>query len=553
MVRRTLKAITSKINGLHEAAFWLAAFSVLSQILAFVRDRLLAYHFGAGHELDLYYASFEVPDLIFATAASLVSASILVPFFAKWAQKSDEDLQKYINSIFTSFFLFISVCSVLAFILMPVLVPLFFKSLGVEAMARVVTFSRILLLSPFFLGLSNFFGSIVQYEKRFLLYSLSPLIYNFGIILGAFLGASKFGVKAVIVGVAAGAFMHLLIQAIWIYRSESRPKFTSNLDFKEIKNTFILSVPRTISLSASSLVGLFFVAIASKFPVGSIAVFSFSFNLQSVPLVIIGASYSLAAFPTLAGHYVKKELLAIGECLSSGLRHIVFWSLPITALFIVLRAHIVRVVLGSGAFDWSDTKMTAACLALFVISVVFQSIQLFLTRAHYAFGKTRLPLLINLGNAALTVSLAVIFAKYLSPTGVFFSFLSNILKVGGLERISVLSLPLAFSIGAFISAVLLWLFLGKEIRQFTASSLKTSFRDSILTAFCVGAVATAALHALSGVFDLDKAVEVFFHAFISGMIGIGAGILVLILIKNREFKEIISKFKKVDGVMKIYE
>ena len=83
MVRNTLRALTTKIGSLHEAAFWLAGFSVLSQILAFVRDRLLAHHFGASLPLDLYYASFEVPDLIFTTAASLVSASILVPLFAK--------------------------------------------------------------------------------------------------------------------------------------------------------------------------------------------------------------------------------------------------------------------------------------------------------------------------------------------------------------------------------------------------------------------------------------------------------------------------------------
>jgi len=542
MVRRTLKAITSKISGLHEAAFWLATFSVFSQILAFLRDRVLAYHFGAGHELDLYYASFEVPDLIFATAASLVSASILVPFFTKWGNQSESDLKKYVNSVFTSFFLFISICSVLAWIFMPTLVPIFFKSLGAEAIARVVTFSRILLLSPFFLGLSNFFGSIVQYEKRFLLYSISPLLYNCGIIFGALFGASTFGVGAVIVGVSIGAFMHMLIQVVWVYRSGNGPKFIRNLDFKEIKNTFILSVPRTISLSASSLVGLFFVAIASKLPTGSIAVYSFSFNLQSVPLVIIGASYSLAAFPTLAGHYIKKEISALGECLSSGMRHIIFWSLPVAALFIVLRAHIVRVILGSGAFDWSDTKMTAAALALFVISVVFQSIQLFLTRAHYAFGKTRIPLLINLGNAFLTVTAALLFAKYFSPEGTFFSFIANILKVEGLNRVSVLSLPIAFSIGSLISAVLLWFFLEKEIRQYVTSSLLISIRDSLMTAFVVGIATAIALHLFDGIFNLDYAWGVFMHAFVSGVLGIGSGILLLRLLKNREFKEIISKF-----------
>lgn len=544
MVRKTLRALTSKISGLHEAAFWLALFSILSQILAFVRDRLLAFHFGAGRELDLYYASFEVPDLIFATAASLVSASILVPFFAKKENESAESLKKYINSVFTSFFLLILVCSVLAWVFMPTLVPLFFKSLGPEALERVVAFSRILLLSPLFLGLSNFFGSIVQHEKRFALYSLSPIVYNLGIILGTFFGAKNFGVMAVIFGVCFGAFMHMVIQGIWVYRSGNYPKFVKDLDFKEIKNTFFLSVPRTISLSASSLVGLFLVAIASKFPTGSIAVFSFSFNLQSVPLVIIGASYSLAAFPTLAGHYVKKELLEIGHCLSSGLRYIIFWSLPITALFIVLRAHIVRVILGSGAFDWSDTRMTAAALALFVISAAFQSIQLFLTRAHYAFGRTRLPLLVNLGNAVLTVSAAMLLAKYFSPDGAFFSVVAEVLKVEGLSRVSVLSLPIAFSVGAVVSAVLLWSFLEKEIRESTLSSLYVAFRDSFLAAIGTGTASALALRIFDGVFSLDSLVGVFLHGFISGISGIMAGSLILWLLKNKEMREISVKIRQ---------
>jgi putative peptidoglycan lipid II flippase len=365
--------------------------------------------------------------------------------------------------------------------------------------------------------------------------------------LGTFLGATKFGVGAVIIGVSIGAFLHMLIQAIWIYRSGNGPKFIKDLDFTEIKKTFLLSVPRTISLSASSLVGLCFVAIASKFPVGSIAVYTFSFNLQSVPLVIIGASYSLAAFPTLAGHYVRKELMAIGACLGSGLRHIIFWSLPVTALFIVLRAHIVRVILGSGAFDWSDTKMTAAALALFVISVVFQSIQLFLTRAHYAFGKTRLPLFINLGNAALTVSIAVVLAKYFSPNGIFFGSLAKILKIEGLSRLSVLSLPLAFSFGALVSAILLWFFLEREIRQQITPSILVSFRDSLLAALCLGGVTALALRVFDNVFILDSTLGVFLHAFVSGMIGIAAGILILKLIKNREIKEIIEKSKSPKG------
>lgn len=543
MVRRTLRAITAKIGGLHEAAFWLAGFSILSQILAFLRDRLLAFYFGASHELDVYYASFEVPDLIFATVASLVSASILIPFFTRRENDSKESLKKYIDSVFTSFFLLISICSILAWIFMPKIVPLFFAGLGPEAILRVTSFSRILLLSPLFLGLSNLFGSISQYEKRFLLYSISPLIYNIGIISGAIFGASSFGISAIVFGVAFGAFLHMFIQTIWVYGSGNGPKFIKKIDLIEVKKTFLLSVPRTISLSASSLVGLVFVAIASKFPTGSIAAYTFSFNLQSVPLVIIGASYSLAAFPTLASHYVKKELLAISECIGTGLRHIIFWSLPITALFIILRAHIVRVVLGSGAFDWSDTKITAAALAIFIISVVFQSIQLFLTRAHYAFGRTRLPLFINLGSATLTVALAFIFAKFFDPQSGFLFFLANLLKVNGLDRVLVLVLPLAFSVGALFSAFLLWRYLEKEIREPITTSLKRTLRDSFAAMIVIGSFSAAFLRVFDGIFGLDSALGVFLNAFLSGMIGLAFGFVLLKILKNVELAEILEKIK----------
>lgn len=543
MVRKAIDIITGKISSLHAAAFWLASFSFLSQILAFLRDRILAYHFGAGRELDLYYASFEVPDLIFNTAASLVSASILIPLLARWDHEQDKDKEKHINSVFTAFFVLLILSCGLAWIFMPHLVELFFSGLGKEGIIRVSGFARILILSPFFLGLSNFFGSITQYEKRFLLYSASPLLYNLGIILGALTGASRFGIIAVVIGVASGAFMHMLIQAVWLFFSKKQPKLTLNIDWREILSTFALSVPRTISLSASSLVGLVFIAIASKFPEGSIAAYTFSFNLQSVPLVVIGASYSLAAFPTLAGHFAKKEMNELSECLTSGLRHIIFWALPTTALFIVLRAHIVRTVLGSGQFDWSDTKITAAALSVFVVSMVFQSIQLFLTRAHYAFGRTKLPLIINLFSASLTVFIAILLSR-LSPSGSFFTGLSSFLKIEGFQRLIVLSLPVAFSIGSAISAILLWRFLESEIRAGVFSSVGKASIDALLASLCAGIASWVSLRLFDGIFDLNSALGVFMHGFVSGIMGIASALMFLYFIGNRELSELIKRKRR---------
>lgn len=543
MVRRAINAITGKISGLHRAAFWLAGFSLLSLILGFLRDRLLAHHFGAGETLDIYYAAFEIPDILFATVASLVSASILVPVFAL-KKENKESLHATINSIFSSFSILIIASCIVVWILMPVLVKTFFGSLGEEATLEVIKLSRILLLSPFFLGFSNFFGSIVQFEKRFLLYSLSPLLYNAGIIGGLVFGATTFGISSAIFGVALGAFLHMLTQALFVFSTPEAPRLIWNLFSREIRKIFLLSIPRTISLSASSLVGLLLVSLASKLNAGSIAVFTLALNLQSVLLSLIGSSYSLAAFPTLAEHYNKKESAPLIKCLSDGLRHIVFWSLPASALFIVLRAHIVRVVLGSGAFDWSDTRMTAAVLAIFVASVVFQSIQLFLTRAHYAFSKTKLPLVMNLAGAVFTIFLAIIIFNSPVISDFVLGILVPTLKVTNLPRVATLILPLTFSLGAMLSAILLWFSLDHDLRGGIKESIGTTARDSLFVSITVALSTLAALRIWNDYFVLDTLLNVLLHGTLSGLVGIVCGITMLVLLKNRETEEIFGSIKR---------
>ena len=88
MVRRILEKLANPVRGLHEAAYVLALFALLSQLLALVRDRLLAGSFGAGGTLDLYYAAFRVPDFLFATVASLLSLYALLPVLSRLEAES---------------------------------------------------------------------------------------------------------------------------------------------------------------------------------------------------------------------------------------------------------------------------------------------------------------------------------------------------------------------------------------------------------------------------------------------------------------------------------
>ena len=103
MVKKFLTFLGRESGGLHEAAYLLAAFAFLSQILGLVRDRLLAHNFGAGLDLDLYYAAFRIPDFLFVSIASLVSVSVLIPLLVERIDDKEKS-RIFVNNVFSFFF-----------------------------------------------------------------------------------------------------------------------------------------------------------------------------------------------------------------------------------------------------------------------------------------------------------------------------------------------------------------------------------------------------------------------------------------------------------------
>ncbi len=130
MVRRFFHIFNKEIKGLHEAAYLLAIFAFLSQLLALFRDRILASTFGTSHILDIYYSAFRIPDFIFVTVGSMISISVLVPFIIEKTKVSDDNARDFIRSIFIFFSILIVFSSVVVFFLIPYIAPYIFKCLG---------------------------------------------------------------------------------------------------------------------------------------------------------------------------------------------------------------------------------------------------------------------------------------------------------------------------------------------------------------------------------------------------------------------------------------
>ncbi|MBI5004712.1 MAG: murein biosynthesis integral membrane protein MurJ [Candidatus Lloydbacteria bacterium] len=542
MVRQFFTVFHKEWSGLHEAAYLLGLFAFLSQVLALFRDRLLAGSFGAGANLDIYYTAFRIPDFLYIAVASLVSVTVLVPFFIKHLETENTgSAKKFINDVFTVFFLVLVGVSIVTFLLMPWLVKLIAPGFLSSQHETLIFLSRVLLLSPLLLGLSNLFGSITQSYRQFFVYALSPILYNIGIIVGIIFWSPAHGIAGVVYGVLLGALLHLLVQIPAVAKKGLLPSFSFRINLQEIKEVTLLSLPRTFVLSTQQLIMIIFLALASLLGEGAISVLKFSFNLQSVPLSIIGVSYSVAAFPTLAQLFSNGDKEAFAKQIMVAAKHIIFWSLPVLVLFIVLRAQIVRSVLGTGAFGWTETRLTAAALALFAVSIVAQSLVFLFVRGYYASNHTQKPVIINSVAAIITVALAFFLLKFFEANNFFRFFVEDLFRVSDVAHTSVLMLPLAFSIGSIVNALLFWVIFKKDFPAFSMSmaySLYHSFAGSV----AMGFVAYQMLGVLDNFFDVTTFWGILLQGFFAGVAGIIVGVCLLYVLENKEVREIWESF-----------
>ncbi len=541
MVKHLLKLLNKEFGGLHEAALLLAGSMLLAQILALVRDRLLAATFGANSSLDIYYSAFRLPDLLFTTIASFVSVAVLIPFLIERLEKGEEEsARNFLSAVFSLFALVMVITSALAYFLMPYIAPWLTPGFDAQAQTELVTLARILLLSPILLGLSNLLGSVTQAYRKFLVFSLSPVLYNLGIIVGIVVLAPIYGLKGLAFGVVLGALFHLAIQLPTLLKIGFWPKFSlkqikANLSL--VKKMILISWPRTLTLSSNQLVIIFLVALASYLGKGAISVFNFALNLQSVPLSIVGISYSVAAFPTLSKHFARGHLDKFIDQIVGASRHIAFWSMPSLVMFIVLRAQIVRVILGSGNFDWTATRLTAACLALFSLSVLTQSLVLLLVRGYYAAGQTFKPLVANILSSLLTIILAFFFSWLFKTNDTWRLLWENLLRVRGLPGVVVLMLPLAYSVGSIVNCLLLIIFFSWDYRL-KIGPIFSSAGENLSAAVLGGVTAYSLLNYLSSYFNLQTVAGIFAQGLIAGLAGLLVNVLALWIFGSEELVDI---------------
>lgn len=525
MVKNLFSLLYSRQTSILSAASIIMATLMLSKVLGLVRDRMLAHVFSPD-KIDIFWAAFSLPDLIFQIVILGALSVAFIPVFTEHLEhRGKEDAFEMARAVLNISLVIFILLTVLIYILAHPIIQIFAPGFSADKQMQVVSLTRIILLGQVILVFGSFFIGISQSFQRFIIPSLSPVFYNLGIILGIGLLSRYFGIAGAAYGVILGAILHAAVQLplVWSlgFRFKFPPKFF-NTGVKEI--TKLMSV-RTIGLAAEQINEKIGIALATLASIGSVTYLTFAQHLQVVPIGLFGATLAQAALPVLSSERARGKIDEFKITILTTLHQILFLTLPATALLIVIRIPVVRLVFGARQFDWEATVLTGATLAFLAIGLAAQAVSLLLIRGFYALKDTKTPVAVSLVVVVLNIVLSVYAIVVL--------------------RFDVWSIGLANSIAAVLSAVLLFIALHFKVGKFDLSMVLSPLLKMLMATVIMGMCLYIPIKLLDQViFDTTRTINLLALTGLSSIVALSIYVVIVRFLKVRELDTYVELFKR---------
>ena len=366
---------------------------VLSRMLGFVREWMVARQIGSGVATDAYYAAFTLPDFLNYLVASSALEVILVPIFSAYHAEEREHEAWYVFSTVVTFAAVV-LCSLIvaAEIFAPQLVRAVVPGFSQSEMTQVVFLTRLMLPAQLFLCLGVIFSSAQVAHANFLIPCLGAAVSNCAIVFGGWFLAPRIGITGFAIGVLAGSFCGFFaLQIIGLRRVKAR--FTPNLNFRHpgFRMFLRLAIPFMLALSVVVTDDWMLRWFGSFLPPASITWLAYGKMLARIPVSTVGYAVGLASFPHLARLHSEGNYQELNHTLNQTAKALILLLAPLSGLAVALHSPLVYLVFSHTRLRGSDLEATASTLALFAFGIVGFGVQGLLARGFYATRDTITP------------------------------------------------------------------------------------------------------------------------------------------------------------------
>ncbi len=418
-------------------------FTIISRILGYLRDILIAIFLGAGPIADAFFVAFRIPNTFRRLFSEGTFNAAFVPSYASELSNGKEESEKFATNVFSLLIIVLFFLVLIIEIFMPYFVFLIAPGFSgnEEKMSLAVNLTRITLPFLFFISLSSFFSAILNSHNRFAVAAAAPVILNFFLISVLFYGM-LLGDKLVyylsyavtLAGIAQFIYLFFYVKKFY------SPKFIFNFSIDtKIKNFFSKLLPSIFS-SGVTQINILVGTIIASFQASAVSYLYYADRIYQINLAIAGIAIGVVILPQLSKYVRGKENDKILLIQNKALELSLFLSLPATIALLLASEQIISALFGYGTFDEISVKNSSKALFFFALGLpAFSLIKVF-SSFYFARQNTKLPFYISLASVLLNILVSIIFFK----------------KVG------FIIIPIATSISSWFNSILLFIFLKKD-------------------------------------------------------------------------------------------
>ncbi len=405
---------TQKIK---KSAFIIITFGIISKVLGFIKEALLASKIGCCFETDSYFVAFAAATLLAEIIGEGISTS-MVPVLLKIEAKEGKDKKiDYINNLLHVIILFSIILIVIGWILSPIIIKILAKGFKGEEYSLAVTLMKIGLPIIFFIMIRSVFVAFLQSNHGFKAGARSWVYYNivYIIFLTFF---NKYGTHGLMVaGILASA-----VQLCTVIPTAKNMgyKYERILDFKDIylKEVFIMLMPIIIGLSINRVNILVDKTIASTLSVGSISWLNYADDIIQLTLGIFITAIVTVLFPIMSQEYNREDIESLKMVMNRGISLILKIAIPAMIILIILSEPIVKLLFERGEFGSKATYMTSQALIYYALGLGSMALVLILTKIHYAMDDSITPMKYAVIGVIANLFLNIILSKYMGIKGI---------------------------------------------------------------------------------------------------------------------------------------
>lgn len=503
-----------------KSAIIIIIFSLISKLLGFLREVLIALNFGSGMETDTYFVALSATTVLMGMVAAGLNTT-LIPILTEIEVKNGHDKKiDYMNNLINVVNILAVFFVILGWFLSPMIIRVMGKGFEGEQFQLAVNLTRIGLPIMLFTGTRAIFTGYLQSNESFLAPAAVGLPFNAVYILYLIFLSPSFGIKGLMVASVLAALAQIFIQIPAAKKQGYKYRF--KVDFKDryIKKALLLTLPVMVGTAINELNMIVDKTMASSLQEGSISSLNYASKLNGIILGVFIAAVTTVIFPMLSKESNKDNMDGINIIMSHGINIILLITLPATVGLIILSEPIVRLFFQRGAFDATATVMTAKALIFYAVGLVGMALMLMLNKVYYSMQDTKTPMI----NSAIAVGANI---------GLNFLFIKP-LGHGGLA--------LATSISTTIATILLIRDLDKRVDDIDHSTNRKCMVKTLVASIIMGVVVYFLYGGLNRVFIGGKVIELLV-LIISVAIGAMVYIGLCYLFRVEEIRMVIDRMR----------